>query len=409
MSAAAKTHALLAEFETPAALLAGARRVRDAGFTKWDAHSPFPVHGIDEAVGIRPTKLPWLVFGGGLAGCLLALWMQWWMNAVDYPYVASGKPLFSLPANIPIIFELTVLLAALTAVFGMLAFNGLPQLHNALFRSTRFRRVTSDRFFICIEAADPRFNASETQRFLESLGGPAVERIEDGGTAKLPRWMVRTAVIVGTLALIPLALIAQAWYGKFSERRIHPIVDMDNQEKFRAQQAHPLFADGRAMRPPVGATSQRPLGLTVARGELRDDPHFFAGKVGGEFVATFPPSVEVNMRLMKRGRERFEIYCAPCHGRSGVGDGPVALRAAELAEPTWVAPASLHEGDVTGRSVGHLFNSITNGIRTMPAYGDQIAERDRWAIVAYVKALQRAQNARVEDVPAETREILEQR
>lgn len=170
---------LLVEFETPEALLAAAERIRDAGYTRWDAHAPFPVHGLDEAMGIRPTRLPWLVFACGLAGAVVGLAMQWWMNAVDYPFLVSGKPFFSLPANIPIMFELTILLAAFGAFFGMLACNGLPQICHALFGSGRFRRATSDRFFVSVEISDPRYDPAETRRLLDSLGGLGVEELRD--------------------------------------------------------------------------------------------------------------------------------------------------------------------------------------------------------------------------------------
>ncbi len=169
----------LAEFTTVNDLVLACEKVRDAGYERWDAHTPFPVHGLDGAMGIRTTKLPWLVFFAGASGAGLGLLMQWWMNAVDYPLIISGKPLFSIPANIPITFEVTVLLSAITAFVGMLAFNGLPRLHHPVFQSERFKRATDDRFFISIEARDPRFRSEETRSFLESLGPAQVESLED--------------------------------------------------------------------------------------------------------------------------------------------------------------------------------------------------------------------------------------
>jgi hypothetical protein len=168
----------LVEFESVDALIEGARKVRDAGYTNWDAHSPFPVHGLDPAMGIRPTKLPFFVFGGGLTGGGLGLLMQWWMNAVNYPFISSGKPFFSLPANIPVMFELTVLFAAFGAFIGMLIFNRLPEHYHPLFNSERFRRVTTDRFFISIEAKDPRFDRKETWKFMKTLGGSHLEEVQ---------------------------------------------------------------------------------------------------------------------------------------------------------------------------------------------------------------------------------------
>jgi mono/diheme cytochrome c family protein len=168
---------------------------------------------------------------------------------------------------------------------------------------------------------------------------------------------------------------------------------MDRQDNVRGQKANPLFADGRAMRPPVAGT--------VARGELREDGWLYRGVVGDDWAAGFP--VEVTASTLSRGRERYEVFCTPCHGMSGYGDGIVAKRAENLQEGTWVPPSSFHTDLVRTRPVGHLYNSITNGIRNMPAYGSQIPVEDRWAIVAYVRALQRSQNARIEDVPEELR------
>ncbi len=170
---------LLAEYDGVDALLAACRTVRDAGYARWDSMTPFPVHGVDRAMGIRRTFLPKLVFVGGATGALGGLLMQWWMNAVDYPLLVSGKPLFSLPAQIPIIFELTILLSALTAFGGMLALNGLPRLYNPLFRSARFRRVTNDRFYVYIEADDPRFDATRTRALLDATPCTGVEEIRD--------------------------------------------------------------------------------------------------------------------------------------------------------------------------------------------------------------------------------------
>jgi hypothetical protein len=170
---------LLAEFTSVEDLLRAAEQVRDAGFRRWDAHTPFPVHGLNDAMGIRMTRLPLIVLGGGLAGGALAILMQWWMNAVDYKYLISGKPYFGLPANIPIMFELTVLFSAFGAFLGMLAFNLLPEYHCPIFRSERFARATQDRFFISIEARDPKFEAARVQEFLECLGSTQVEKVEE--------------------------------------------------------------------------------------------------------------------------------------------------------------------------------------------------------------------------------------
>jgi hypothetical protein len=170
----------LAEFDSVDALLAAVERVRDAGFVRFDAFAPFPVHGLDESMGIRMTRLPWLVAGGGAAGAATALLLQWWTNAFDYPLVISGKPLFALPPSIPITFELTVLFASIGAFVGLLVANRFPELYHPVFPSARFReRATTDGFFIAVEAGDPKFEPRATRAFLEGLGAHRVEELED--------------------------------------------------------------------------------------------------------------------------------------------------------------------------------------------------------------------------------------
>lgn len=213
----------------------------------------------------------------------------------------------------------------------------------------------------------------------------------------MPKGIKYAILILICLATIPPAVYARMRAVHSSRPRIHIVQDMDNQPKYRAQHANPLFADGRAMRPPVPGT--------IARGELYEDEHEHLGVVGGDWAKTFPPSVPVTMELVRRGQDRFNIYCRPCHGAAGYGDGMVNRRAMELMGAgvngtTWVQPKSVHEQQIREQPVGQLFNTVTNGVRTMPSYGDQIPVRDRWAIVAYVKALQRSQTARPSDVKA---------
>ncbi len=210
---------------------------------------------------------------------------------------------------------------------------------------------------------------------------------------KMPRWLFYLVVVVVVLSWVPLAVILRARNTMSSKPRFHIIQDMDNQQKFKAQARNRLFADRRAMR--------RPVVGTIARGELNGNDAYYRGKVGEDWVEALP--VPVTLKLMERGRERFDVFCSPCHGLAGTGDGMVAKRAEELQEGTWTPPASFHSELVRGRADGHLFNTITNGIRNMPAYAPQIPVEDRWAIVAYVRALQRSQGAPLEDVPADIR------
>ena len=389
-------HGVLAEFDSPGALIEGAKYIRDAGFTKWDCHSPFPVHGIDPAMGIKPTILPVLVFGGGCAGLVAALGMQTWMNGISYPFVVAGKPLFSLPMQIPIGFELTVLLAGITCFMGMWALNKLPQVWHPLFKSDRFLRASSDGFFVSIDASDKIYQRAETERLLKEAGATYIEEVRHvtGKSArKLPNGIIGFIVLSACLALVPFALVAKARASRSAKPHYHVIPNMDFQPKAKPQQANPVFADQRAQRQPVEGT--------VARGETKSDGHFNRGLSGGGWATTFPESIELDEAFMERGENRYNVYCQPCHGLTGEGNGMVAKEAEGLGTlaSAWVAPSNMTQEGYVKQPHGQLFNTVTYGIRSMPGYASQIKERDRWAIVFYVRALQRAANATRSDVP----------
>lgn len=227
----------------------------------------------------------------------------------------------------------------------------------------------------------------------------------------MPRVFVFASLLVVLLLLVPPAVIARVRSAPSPNQPIRLIQDMAFQSKFKTQSENPFFADRRAMRFPVAGA--------VARGHLNADSHLDAGVVGGAWATTLPPSL-VETRsveaIMARGRERFDIYCSVCHGFAGNGDGTVNQRAMELLTnvngpvngTTWVQAKSLtHDETVTVQPIGQIFNTVTNGIRNMAGYASQISVEDRWAIALYVKALQRSQNARIDDVAADMRNRLD--
>jgi hypothetical protein len=174
----APVYGLLAEFDSPEELVAAGERAYADGYRRLDAYTPFPVHGLAEAIGFRTNRLPLLVLLGGIVGAGVGFFSQYYAAVIDYPINVGGRPLNSWPAFIPITFEVTILVAATTAVLGMLALNGLPQPYHPVFNAPRFALATRDRFFLCIEATDPRFDAEATRRFLEGLGAKGVTDVE---------------------------------------------------------------------------------------------------------------------------------------------------------------------------------------------------------------------------------------
>ena len=498
---APKLTGVVAEYGSEGELKRACEQVRDAGFTRWDSFAPYPVHGIEKSMGIKPTILPWLALGGGLTGGATGILMQWYLNGSEelanyvglptvlqgYNYLISGKPIWSLPANVPVGFELTILFAAFGAFFGMLGLNGLPRWSNPRFRLERFREGTDDRFLIGLDADDPKFDLEAAGEILGPTDPVAVQEVWDVEPRRPPAWIPSLALLVFAALLIPPVLLAKHRNTPWDTPRIHPVGDMDWQPKFKPQEKNEFFADGRAMRPEVPHA--------IARGELHLDPGLFEGKVpgppavalspdeqrraadealfafaawtrrqqdaaaedvddpnlpaqqgaskpdasddgaaagGGEGAPTDggpdgnvePPAdpgaaaddeadfvtdlpIEPTVERAQRGQLVFNIYCAPCHGVGGFGNGLVNQRASQLQQATWLTPSNLHADTVRNRPAGFLYDAITNGVRKMPAYGTQIRMEDRWNVVLYLRVLQRSQNADLAALPADARPAAE--
>ena len=436
---------LLAQFDDPESLVAACNEAREAGYKKMDAYSPFPVHGIDPAIGIKRTILPLIVLGAALTAVMVGLGLQLYTNSSEfdaltpfpgYPFKISGKPIFSIPANIPVTFEIIVLTSAITTFLGMWILNRLPMFANPLHRISRFKRVTNDKFFLCLEAKDEKFNRSASEDQLNKWGAVAVEEVRQDLTDNdLPKWIPTAAILGAILLLLPPAAIFSQWGQTNRHPRLHVVPDMDWQHKFKTQTMSPNVANGRddvdllyadlrsARRPVDGAIAfgsldtdselnygiKQDFAHTISfrnnvRASLADDhepakvdpaaPAGDATENMAQWVTTFPEGVEVTEELLTRGQQRFNIYCAACHGYAGQGDGLVNQKALALAangDATWTSARSLHDAEVKGDAknpVGRIYDTITNGRGNMGPYKAQIPVDDRWAIVAYVRALQ---------------------
>ena len=427
---------LLAQFDDPDSLVAACNQAREFGYTKTDAYSPFPVHGIDPALGIKRSILPFIVLSIALGAVCIGLGMQWYTNTDSgtispafpgYPFKISGKPYFSLPANIPVTFEVIVLSSAFATFFGMWILNKLPMLSNPLHRISRFKRATNDKFFLMIEEKDEKFDRSSTESQLNEWGAVAIEECRQDLTDNvLPSWFRLVALLGALLLLIPPVVIFRSMGMTNRAPRLHFMPDMDWQEKSKTQTVAPTMVDGknlfldlRSMRAPVEGSvawdhldadtemhqgikkDYKPVAtVTTPTGSMRAS--LTPGQEGeglveedlSKYVTSFPEGIEINAEFLARGQNRFNIYCSVCHGYSGNGDGLVNQRAIALAgtgKASWTAAKSLHDPivkDPAQNPVGRIFDTITNGRSTMGPYKSQISAKDRWAIVAYVKALQ---------------------
>jgi len=420
----------VAQFDDVPSLMHAAEKTRDAGFKSFDCYTPFPVHGIDDAMGTKPTKLPFIVLGCAFLGATTAMGLQFFTNAFDYKHIVSGKPFFSIPSNMPVTFELAVLFSAFGALLGMLALNNLPRLYNRLFFIDPFLKVTTNGFFLGIESDDPKFDETETKSFLERMKPSRIEQcLEHHESVALPQFLGPLAVVALILGLVPLVIVARMRVMPSNVPRIEILHDMDSQPKVKTQTVSEMFPDDRAMRPILAGT--------IARGDYYDDIAFSEGLIPDQadsvdrsqllpnaknpdgttvnllefpWITEFP--VEVNQELMARGQERYNIYCATCHGMTGKGDGLVTQRAMALQKGspgigTWIKPITLYDEPIRKQAIGQLFNSITHGVRKMPAYGSQIPIDDRWAIILYVRALQYAGSQSIDELPKDIRQQLQ--
>jgi mono/diheme cytochrome c family protein len=398
---ATSCYGLLAEYVSPSGLLEAAKTLRRAGLTGWEAYSPFPVIGLDEVLEIGQSRLPWLGLGGGLGGFVGGELLQWWTNRVDYPWLVSGKAAFGIPASIPIAFACAMLGAALAVLVGLFGRGRWFEYSHRLDASERFRRATDDRFFLLVEASDPAFDEANARLALGRGDPIAIEVVPAGNPEpeRLPKGLVLALVALGMGAALPFPLLAAVRQAKSPRPPVQLSRGMDPQAFLRAQAESHFWSDGRASRgPPPG---------TVAWGELGGDEHYRSGKIDGAWARVLPGGFVVSREAMLRGRDRYDVYCAPCHGLAGNGDGPVSKRAEELREGTWVPSTNLHQAYLREQPVGQLYDGLTNGVRKMPGMAALLEVDDRWAVVLYLRALQRSRHASLADIPPAEREALE--
>ena len=238
---------------------------------------------------------------------------------------------------------------------------------------------------------------------LERLGLPA--------SGLLPRWLIYAAVIAVVASWLPLLLIAHKRVSFSKKAPVRIIQDMAAQPKHKAQGWSTNFRGRRTMQPPVPGT--------IGRGQLQEDDWYYRGHMPDVLVEDpetgqkhpkwydgYPPQLKINQGLLNRGYERFNVFCGPCHGEDGYGQGAVHVRADKLKEPKWIPPTSLHSEVVRDSANGYLFDVITNGVRNMSGYGSQIPVEDRWAIIAHIRVLQLSQNVDGDELPPEDRDKL---
>lgn len=376
-----KLFGIAALFKTPDEIIHAAKKTAEAGYQKYDINSPYPVHGIDRAMKLKPSKLGFITLVFGLTGSALALLFMYWTMSVDYPMIIGGKPFFALPAFIPVTFEVTVLLATLATVIGMITFFfRFPENDHPLHDTEYMKKVSRDHFGLVIEASDKHFDESKVREFLNSLHPISLEEIyyseKETYTVLEPKFVTFVIVVALVTSGVTYFALNKLLY-------MQPFTWMMEQPKLNPQKPSALFADGFGMRTPVQGT--------VARGFL---PYPYMGQTNPTEVLQNPflPTKE-NLKL---GEQKYLTFCSPCHGN--LGDGDSRLRG------QFPNPPSLHSTRAREFSDGMIYHIITNGQNIMPSYASQITREERWAIVNYIRVLQRAKNAKSSDLQVVNKE-----
>jgi hypothetical protein len=372
-------YGLTALFPTPDALLQAVAATVKAGYTRYDAHAPYPLHGIERAMKLKTSPLGYFALAFGLLGGIGAVALMTWVTLVDYPLVIGGKPFWSWPAFVPVAFEITVLLASVLTVVAMVViFFKFPNNSHPLHDTPYMKRVSTDGFGICIEAADPQFDEKPVREFFASVGGTDIAAVhydlEDrahGAKMFDPKFIalltgVALLVTVSTYVTLNIVLYAP------------PFDWMMVQPKLSAQEASTLFSTGIGMRPPVDGT--------IARGLI---PYAYKGKPEDAGKSLVNP-VPFNDASVAKGRTKYLIFCSPCHGNFGRGDSRL--------NGQFPNPPTLHADKVRTWTDGSIYHVMTDGQNVMPSYASQLTRDERWAIVHYVRVLQRAHNAKESDL-----------
>ncbi len=374
-----KLYALTGLFDTPDEIMHAAETA-SRKYRKYDVHTPYPVHGMDDAMGLGESPIGWVTLIIGGTCMLLMLAFIAWVSLVDYPNVWAGKPYFNLPGYIPILFEVTVLTGAVSTVIIMFTIAcGLPRNSHPLHDTPYMQRTSDDKFGLCLEAEDEAFDEASARELLTSLGAQKIEPVyfdakeAKSGLSLLNPWFLGFGGAAATGVSVAIYLMFN--YMVFEA----PFNWMSVQPKLSEQAPSTIFADGRSM--------QKPVEGTISRGYIPEpfekDPEAMA-----KYVINPLP---VTQDVLALGKEKYESRCSACHGNYANGDS-------RLPADAYPAGPSLHSPKVAEWKDGHIYHVITYGQNVMPSYAKQLTKDERWAVIHYIRALQRSQNPKETDL-----------
>ncbi|MFH0734435.1 MAG: quinol:electron acceptor oxidoreductase subunit ActD [bacterium] len=371
--------AYTALFNTPDEIVNAAKKTSENGYKKYDVNTPYPVHGTFNAMKLPPSKLGYVALAVGLSAALGIILILYWISAIDYPIIIGGKPFFAFPAFIPIIFEVTVLSASIATVLALLfVFFKFPNNSYPLHDTNYMKSVSSDKYGLCILAEDPIFDEDKIKLFMASLGAYKIEPIYfDNEELKIkPKIFEKKFVLFLVSAAV---IISGTTYFTLNKLMyMEPFTWMMIQNKPLPQESSNVFEDGFSMRKPVKGT--------IAKGFM---PYLYSGKPEEASVKMINPLLFSKDNL-QTGKNKFNIYCSPCHGYFGQGDSRLRGQ--------FPNPPSLHSAKVTNWTDGRIYHVIMEGQNVMPSYSSQLNSNERWAVILYVRALQRSLNAKESDL-----------
>ncbi|HEY9167426.1 MAG TPA: quinol:electron acceptor oxidoreductase subunit ActD [Candidatus Kryptonia bacterium] len=370
-----KLYGITALFNEPGKVLAASKAVAGEGYKKFDTYTPYPIHGLDNAMKLKPSRIGVVTFVLSMIGVVSLLLFTWWTNSVDYPLWVGGKPYFAWPSYVPLMFEMGVLFSAVSTVIALLAiWLGLPRNSHPLQDTEFLKRVSDDSFGVCIEAADPKFDERKTRALLESLGALKVEiAFYDVKTISLKE-AVLDPKFIAAIIIVAIASSGAAYFGLNKMLLMRPWSSLNDQEKVNPETRSAFYQDGFGMRPPVDGT--------VARNQM---PYEFTNDLvsAGKYIKN---PILPTSHVMEVGQRDFNTYCSPCHGYFAEGDSRL--------QGQFPNPPSLQSDSLRLAPDGLFYEVITNGYQgVMPAYSRQIPRDERWAIIWYIRALQKANHA----------------
>lgn len=362
----------VAAFEHESDILGVAQAVREHGWKILDIYAPYAVHGLDKKMGLSPSRLPWICFLLGLLGAGVKMGFEYWASWIDWPVNVGGKPWDSLPAFVPLTFEIMVLFAGLSTVLALFIVSKLGPGKKPNLISPR---VTNDQFALVFEHTGGNVDLAEVHGLLNQYHAVTIEQTVPADEVKKRIFAIGSLPLNAALTTALVVCITVILWSRpdVGQPNYEYLPDMAHSPAFKVYAANPNFPDGRTLRTPVAGTI--PVGEMPLTYQATPEEALRAGiEMANPYLASDSAAVE-------RGRTVFTNFCAPCHGVSGLGDGLIAARG-------YPPPPSLFAENAINMKDGQMFHLLSFGQGNMASYASQISREDRWKVIQYIRSLQ---------------------